>query len=192
MTDYLEWPEEQENALLEQAKRLEQVLSALIFREEGGTEGTSARFENREERGERPPWETKNTEEAALFQEKREEQASLSQVWTAGQTEPELPLLEQLRQLDRAWSQTEESAQTGTKEPFLRSGGKMATWSEAEPGAGRGEHLENFLSRAGRESDSRSGGREPMQSCGELTWAEQADRAFRRDSRRYDSGFYLY
>ena len=23
-------------------------------------------------------------------------------------------------------------------------------------------------------------------------WAEQADRAFRRDSRRYDGGFYLY
>ena len=26
----------------------------------------------------------------------------------------------------------------------------------------------------------------------ELRWAEQADRAFRRDSRRYDVGFYLY
>lgn len=27
---------------------------------------------------------------------------------------------------------------------------------------------------------------------GEMGWAEQADRAFRRDSRRYDGGFYLY
>lgn len=27
---------------------------------------------------------------------------------------------------------------------------------------------------------------------GEMRWAEQADRAFRRDSRRYDGGFYLY
>ena len=27
---------------------------------------------------------------------------------------------------------------------------------------------------------------------GELQWAERADRAFRRDSRRYDGGFYLY
>ena len=36
------------------------------------------------------------------------------------------------------------------------------------------------------------GGRETLQSSGELTWAEQADRAFRRDSRRYDGGFYLY
>ena len=26
----------------------------------------------------------------------------------------------------------------------------------------------------------------------EMRWAEQADRAFRRDSRRYDGGFYLY
>lgn len=27
---------------------------------------------------------------------------------------------------------------------------------------------------------------------GEIRWAERADRAFRRDSRRYDGGFYLY
>jgi hypothetical protein len=27
---------------------------------------------------------------------------------------------------------------------------------------------------------------------GDMRWAEQADRAFRRDSRRYDGGFYLY
>lgn len=26
----------------------------------------------------------------------------------------------------------------------------------------------------------------------DMRWAEQADRAFRRDSRRYDGGFYLY
>ena len=26
----------------------------------------------------------------------------------------------------------------------------------------------------------------------ETRWAEQADRVFRRDSRRYDGGFYLY
>ena len=35
-----------------------------------------------------------------------------------------------------------------------------------------------------------SGGR--TASGGEPGWAEQADRAFRRDSRRYDGGFYLY
>ena len=29
-------------------------------------------------------------------------------------------------------------------------------------------------------------------AAGEAEWAEQADRAFRRDSRRYDGGFYLY
>ena len=29
-------------------------------------------------------------------------------------------------------------------------------------------------------------------ASGEMRWAEQADRAFRRDSRRYDGGFYLY
>lgn len=29
-------------------------------------------------------------------------------------------------------------------------------------------------------------------ASGEMIWAELADRAFRRDSRRYDGGFYLY
>lgn len=29
-------------------------------------------------------------------------------------------------------------------------------------------------------------------ASGEMGWAERADRAFRRDSRRYDGGFYLY
>lgn len=32
----------------------------------------------------------------------------------------------------------------------------------------------------------------PSPAAGELQWAEQADRVFRRDSRRYDGGFYLY
>lgn len=47
------------------------------------------------------------------------------------------------------------------------------------------------------------GGRPPWMSSGEtgpsgarepvgMEWAERADRAFRRDSRRYDGGFYLY
>lgn len=32
----------------------------------------------------------------------------------------------------------------------------------------------------------------PAASGEGIEWAEQADRAFRRDSRRYDGGFYLY
>ncbi len=44
------------------------------------------------------------------------------------------------------------------------------------------------------EVEAPGGGPVPSGSpaSGEMIWAEQADRAFRRDSRRYDGGFYLY
>lgn len=37
-----------------------------------------------------------------------------------------------------------------------------------------------------------TGLRRSVRAADELSWAEQADRIFRRDSRRYDGGFYLY
>ena len=37
-----------------------------------------------------------------------------------------------------------------------------------------------------------SGAGGELPSSGGTDWVEQADRAFRRDSRRYDGGFYLY
>ena len=49
---------------------------------------------------------------------------------------------------------------------------------------------------AGGETPARIPAEEPRSSVPpaseEMRWAEQADRAFRRDSRRYDGGFYLY
>lgn len=49
---------------------------------------------------------------------------------------------------------------------------------------------------AGGETPARIPAEEPGSSVPpsseEMRWAEQADRAFRRDSRRYDGGFYLY
>lgn len=49
---------------------------------------------------------------------------------------------------------------------------------------------------AGGETPARIPAGEPRSSVPpaseEMRWAEQADRAFRRDSRRYDGGFYLY
>lgn len=48
----------------------------------------------------------------------------------------------------------------------------------------------------GGETPARIPAEEPRSSVPpaseEMRWAEQADRAFRRDSRRYDGGFYLY
>lgn len=35
-------------------------------------------------------------------------------------------------------------------------------------------------------------GASPASEPAEIRWAEQADRVFRRDSRRYDGAFYMY
>ena len=195
MTDYLEQPEEQENALLEQAKRLEQALSALALREETETdmEGAFDWFEDRENSEENQDWEKQSLDEG-LLAAAGEREPSLSQPPVQGQREKaELPLLTQLRQLDRALDGPGEAAGTGTEERALHSAKQAAGWSQAELGAARRLfNQEAFLSQTGRGDGFRSGGREPLQSSGDLTWAEQTDRAFRRDSRRYDGGFYLY
>lgn len=195
MTDYLEQPEEQENALLEQTKRLEQALSALPFREETGAhaEGALDWFEDRENSEEIPAWVRQSLDEGLLAAAGEREQ-SLSQPLVQGQGEKaELPLLTQLRQLDRALDGPGEVTGAGTEKRALHSAKQAAGWSRAEPGAIRRPfNQDSFLSQNGREEEFPSSGREPLQSSGDLTWAEQADRAFRRDSRRYDGGFYLY
>lgn len=195
MTDYLEQPEEQENALLEQTKRLEQALSALPFREETGAhaEGALDWFEDRENSEEIPAWERKRQSERLLAGTAGEGETSLFQTPAQGQRkQAELPLLAQLRQLDRALDGPGEVTETGTAGHDLHSAKQAAGWSRAEPGAIRRPfNQDSFLPQNGRE-EFPSSGREPLQSSGDLTWAEQADRAFRRDSRRYDGGFYLY
>lgn len=195
MTDYLEDPEKQENALLEQAKRLEQALSALALREETetGTEGVLDRFEGQKNGGESLTWIRQGLDED-LLAAAGERESSLSQPPVQGQKEQaELPLLAQLRQMDRALDGPGEAAGTGTEEHALHSVKQVAGWSQAELGTARRLfNQEAFLSQTGRGGAFNVGGREPLQSSGDLTWAEQADRAFRRDSRRYDGGFYLY
>ena len=195
MTDYLEQPEKQENALLEQAKRLEQALSDLAFRgeTETDTEGAFDWFEDRENSEESPAWIRQSLDED-LLAAAGEREPSLSQPQAQGRKEQaELPLLAQLRQLDRALDGSGEAAGTGTEEHALHSAKQATGWSQAELGAARRRfNQEDVLTQTGRGDGFRSGGREPLQSSGDLTWAEQTDRAFRRDSRRYDSGFYLY
>ena len=196
MTDYLEQPEEQENALLEQAKRLEQALSALAFREEteADAEGALDWFEDRENRGESSAWERQGLDETLLAAAAGKGEPSRAQSWAQGQKEQaELPLLAQLRQMDRALDGPGEMAEAGTKEHGLRSAKQAAGWSQTEPGTARRLfHQERVLPQTGQGGYSNSSGREHLQSSGNLTWAEQTDRAFRRDSRRYDGGFYLY
>lgn len=196
MTDYLEQPEKQENALLEQAKRLEQALSALAFRKEteADAEGAFDWFEDRENGGEIAAWERQRQNELLLAGTAGEGKPSPSQPPAQGQRkQAELPLLAQLRQLDRALEGPGETAGNGTEGHDLRSAKQAAGWSQAGPGAVRRFfNQDSFLPQTGRGGEFHSGGREPLQSSGDLTWAEQTDRAFRRDSRRYDGGFYLY
>lgn len=194
MTDYLEQPEEQENALLEQAKRLEQALAAWALREtETGAEAVLDQVENWETGGESPAWERKSLGEA-LLAAAGEGEVSPSRPLTQGQKErAELPLMAQLRQLDRALDGPGEAAGTGTEEHTLPSAKQAAAWGQAEPGTARRRFNQGYsLPQSGRGDELHSAPREPLQSSGNLTWAEQADRAFRRDSRRYDGGFYLY
>ena len=195
MTDYLEQPEKQENALLEQAKRLEQALSALALRgeTETGAEGAFDWFENRENGGESPTWIRQSLDET-LLAAAGEREPSRSQPPAQGQREQvEFPLLAQLQKIDRALDGPGEGAVTGTEERDLRSAKQAAGWSQAEPGAVRGRFNQgDVLPQTGRGENFYPGGRKPLQSSGDLTWAEQTDRAFRRDSRRYDGGFYLY
>lgn len=73
---------------------------------------------------------------------------------------------------------------------------------EAERGQGEGESFPLPLRPAaqGEISAPASSGpgsgqievRLPVRGMDEQSWAERADRIFRRDSRRYDGGFYLY
>ena len=95
------------------------------------------------------------------------------------------PLAAQLEELERAVSaaaslpagRRAEAGRGGVSLPPDRTRGWTAgDWETGPAGGGR----------------SGPGGTAVSPSDGALSWAEQADRVFRRDSRRYDGGFYLY
>lgn len=92
------------------------------------------------------------------------------------------PLAARLEELDRAVSTlTVGGPERQAVSPGFRPGGRTSV---------------GYFGSAGTAGQSREGeGRSalPLSVPGEeLDWAEQADRVFRRDSRRYDGGFYLY
>lgn len=92
------------------------------------------------------------------------------------------PLAARLEELDRAVS----ALAAGTPErqaisPGFRSGVRI---SAGYPG---------ITGTAGQSREGEGRSALPLSVPGEeLDWAERADRVFRRDSRRYDGGFYLY
>ena len=215
MTDYLEltWPG-QEDALLEQTRRLERVLSRLIAGGQPEPAGPGA--ENRSRARERPAGagtEGVGEAEAELLSpdgsRRRTPGPRLERMdpdapwpgWAEGEGDPEresLPLETQLTQLDRAarWADGPlrsglSGPDEGTRPARRRPGGGAGAGSA--PGrALPGEGWEPDWGRAAAGEGGLPYGRGGPGAWEETRWAEQADRVFRRDSRRYDGGFYLY
>ena len=95
------------------------------------------------------------------------------------------PLLDQLETLERAASHPA-PADLG------RGGGVSLTAGGADPLRREAVFPDvPDMPRDGRRAGSGAGS-DGVSAAEGLRWAEQADRAFRRDSRRYDGGFYLY
>ena len=194
MTDYLALIAEKEpDTLLEQARRLEGALSALAERKAGEELKTSSpphlSSQNRE-----------NTEKAAgmgeetMALETAQQASALSQLQGSERRQaPHFPLLDQLRTLDGAFGLEERRAEAGAEtQAYWTAGRTAARGGTAAERTGQLPHGAAPLPGAGAGAAGPLGGRAALQSSGEAAWAEQADRAFRRDSRRYDGGFYLY
>ena len=108
--------------------------------------------------------------------------------------EKELPLLEQIERLERAL------AAPGVAEAGSGAGPRSAVWSgwdqsrqRVPHGTAGQERAPGYAAVLGEQEQWYGLDRlEWSGTGGEQVWAEQADRVFRRDSRRYDGGFYLY
>ena len=205
MRDYLEELLEGSGALLEELRRAERGLSALSGGERNRETGAE-----REELGVVSPEAERvdggkrlvNLLEDVVDAEKRTEKAP--EEGRIGGTEPSegpaedlgrsgvvpaavgtaergLPLAVQLERLDRAAASGGGPAEGG-------SGGRQALVPLLPGRRTAGARLSGAEVPGGDWSGA--GGELP--SSGGTDWVEQADRAFRRDSRRYDGGFYLY
>lgn len=147
----------------EQGEELEQIVNR------PGTEGdNSLNTVGHPERAEEPGGAEAVPEELRTNEEKAAKNSS--------------PLAARLEELDRAVS----ALAAGTPErqavsPGFRSGVRI---SAGYPG---------ITGTAGQSREGEGRSALPLSLPGEeLDWAERADRVFRRDSRRYDGGFYLY
>lgn len=204
MPDYLEELLDNASALLEQVKQLERGLSGLTpgarameaeeFAPAAGTETGQGEIyrqataledifggrrevnrmgnlvydaEQAEHQGEEP----------VFSRREREEPEELPQSGAPS------PLLEQLERLERA-----AAARAVLQAGAVRNAGPgFELLPAARTGGGVGV--------TGSAGEAWGGGRGPEGYAApeeELRWAERADRVFRRDSRRYDGGFYLF
>lgn len=192
MTDYLQLLEEETApALLEQARRLERALSGTAA--EPWEEGEASASPGGSEGPGKAAGETGKEEARREGTSPENRTPALSQAQAQREAREDFPLLEQLERLEQAedglpWERTRAREIRQMPARML----ERAERGGLTPGSGAGMPPWADLSRAGREPASPAEGREALQPLGGLTWAEQADRAFRRDSRRYDGGFYLY
>jgi len=208
LTDYLEELLEHAEALLEQVKRLDQGLPGPEGRRAGETEQVSPAGEGEAVRGAEPagrPADEEAEEDAVRAADRdrpayREERPGEPGPAPEGDRAPEVPrrvrtpleaeegetspLLDQLQRLERAQVRPGQAGpdrerSAGFSLPSgagpLPQAGPVLPDAPDVPGTGQGGSLQSAASAAE-----------------ELRWAERADRAFRRDSRRYDGGFYLY
>lgn len=200
MTDYLEELLDQAGALLEQVRRLErskagrealaeeaEELSACSAPEgcaavPGPAEGAGFAPETASRRREAvsgPGAETVGESSSAGWQAAPDAPGGASAPLEERRRSA-APLREQLERLDRAAAASRQAAE----EP-RREGEQGISLS----GPGR-----NFAGWPEGAEETRPGMTGPgySEAGGEQDWAELTDRAFRRDSRRYDGGFYLY
>lgn len=190
MTDYLEEELERARALLEEVRRLERSVPGRAVAEKDA--------EDPRRDGEAP-------EMAGASEKERDAgsgaggpgQAERGAAAGAGaETERRsLPILEELNRLERAASAWNvlRTERRGSGEAGTERGGVRGGYPWALSGPGR-----DGLLSGGAGGESRDWGWNGVPARGtapavdEARWAEWADRAFRRDSRRYDGGFYLY
>lgn len=213
MTDYLEELLEDASSLLEQIRRLERSQAGpaaeegqSAAREQGRRAGARAdRPEEDRAAGRTEPLAEGGRTERSVpsLGLEREGAASLESGGASARRRRDLgpedrgarpsPLLEELGRLERA-----AGFAAGPAALEERSGPALRGGTERQAGAAGLPGLPPYAAQIPAAEDgtpspqiawARGTGTSP---AGGTDWAELADRAFRRDSRRYDGGFYLY
>ena len=185
MTDYLEKLLQGSGEVLEEARRrLEELLSPLP---------STALTQNQEERNAAPPQSGRRSGSAPAFQAGEmlalelplpgnEGASPTAAERTVAEEAPGLPLLGEVQALETRRAGVGAGLPGGTRD--------RRAWADLSGLGSRNVSGSGPLSMpAGLGGQLPGGG--TVQSAGQ-SWAEEVDRTFRRDSRRYDGGFFLY
>lgn len=209
MTDYLEpRREENEEALWEAVRRLRDVLDGLEGERAGAAEDAEVReqAESAVVPGASGRMAELETVPSAASPSRAEQiSAEAQDIRTKSlPAEPEnvteavgaaLPLLAETEALDRALARSEQTALTaggGYRETGLREREEQKSPRTWLPEGRGGNAAWSELPGSGQEKAVSAAGQVPGPWPRESFQAEQLDHLFRRDSRRYDGGFFLY